>query len=289
MANGLVASKDNAADVSMTMQDMSSAMDQICGLIDHINELVNNMTKAFSDIASKARDGSEFSKDLRSSALKAGVDAMTRKNETEEKILKMSADMQEKIESSRRVEQISVLTDEIINITDQTSLLALNASIEAARAGESGRGFAVVAGEIGNLAQSSEQAATQIRTVSAEVIKAVEDLSAQAAKMIDFMDQTALGGYQGLVDTSKDYQTGIGSIDDMMNEFANISLNVQTDIDQISESVGKLNLAVLDTSAGISKSAQMTSDISQNISNITDSAQKEKDISKEKNIIKKLN
>jgi len=66
----------------------------------------------------------------------------------------------------------------------------------------------------------------------------------------------------------------------MMNEFANISLNVQTDIDQISESVGKLNLAVLDTSAGISKSAQMTSDISQSISNITDSAQKEKDISK---------
>ncbi len=280
MANGLVTSKDNAADVSMTMQDMSSAMDQICGLIDHINELVNNMTKAFSDIASKARDGSEFSKDLRSSALKAGDDAMARKNETEEKILKMSADMQEKIESSRRVEQISVLTDEIISITDQTSLLALNASIEAARAGESGRGFAVVAGEIGNLAQSSEQAATQIRTVSAEVIKAVEDLSAQAAKMIDFMDQTALGGYQGLVDTSKDYQTGIGNIDDMMNEFANISLNVQTDIDQISESVGKLNLAVLDTSAGISKSAQMTSDISQNISNITDSAQKEKDISK---------
>lgn len=280
MADGLIVSKDNAANVSMTMQDMSVAMDQISDSLDHINELVNNMTQAFSDIATKAREGSEFSKDMRSSAIKAGDGALTIKNETEEKIRQMSAKMQEKIESSRRVEQISVLTDDIINITDQTSLLALNASIEAARAGESGRGFAVVAGEIGNLAQSSEQAASQIRSVSAEVINAVEELSNEAKMMIDFMNSTALGGYQGLVDISSDYQTSIGNIDDMMNEFAKISQEVQTDISMISESVRSLNLAVSDTAGGVSKSARMTADISDNINSITDSAQKEKDISK---------
>ena len=280
MADGLVISKDNAANVSMTMQDMSVAMDQISDSLDHINELVNDMTQAFSDIATKAKEGSEFSKDMRNSAIKAGDGALTIKNETEEKIRQMSAKMQEKIESSRRVEQISVLTDDIINITDQTSLLALNASIEAARAGESGRGFAVVAGEIGNLAQSSEQAASQIRSVSAEVINAVEELSNEAKMMIDFMNSTALGGYQGLVDISSDYQTSIGNIDDMMNEFAKISQEVQTDISMISESVRSLNLAVSDTAGGVSKSARMTADISDNINSITDSAQKEKDISK---------
>ena len=117
----------------------------------------------------------------------------------------MAERAEEAMERSMAPSEIEVLTGNILEIAEETNLLALNASIEAARAGEAGRGFAVVAGEIGKLAQNSANAAAKIQKVSQMVMEAVEVLSTETGNMVNFVETTALIGYDKLMETCEIY------------------------------------------------------------------------------------
>lgn len=65
--------------------------------------------------------------------------------------------------------KIEGIVDTIDSISQETTLLSLNAAIEAARAGAAGRGFAIVADSIKKLAEQSLNAANQIRDIVSEI------------------------------------------------------------------------------------------------------------------------
>lgn len=77
------------------------------------------------------------------------------------------------LDLGRKSQQIGGIVDIINELTEQTNILAINATIEAAGAGESGKRFAVVADEIRKLADRVGGSTKDIRTLIDEIRAAV--------------------------------------------------------------------------------------------------------------------
>jgi len=87
---------------------------------------------------------------------------------------------------------IGTILQVIDEVTEQTKLLALNASIIAAQAGEHGKGFGVVAHEIKELARRTTASTREI----AEIVNGVKEETEKAVMAITLSEQAVVEGEQ---------------------------------------------------------------------------------------------
>ncbi len=278
VVQNLSSAEINITDVSTTMEEMSAAMEETSASLNQINDSIGSVYEVIGSISENANAGRESSGEIMDKA--ADIYRKAAEEQERAKVLaqEMADAVNEKIEKSKAVEEIGSLTANIINITEQTNLLALNASIEAARAGEAGRGFAVVADEIGKLAANSAETAAQIQRVSTEVVGAVNALAQKAEAMLTFLDETAMDGYEKLLETSGSYREDVGNMSRMMQKFADESSEVKSSIDGIKEAVSAVSIAVEESAKGVTNVTEMSVDLTTSVGDIGNEANSNRDI-----------
>ena len=268
VAENISSAEVNITDVSATMEEMSASMEETSASLSQVNEAIGDVYALIEDISDQANVGKQTSGKIMDKAAEVYRQAEERQEEAKRLAQILADDVSEKIEKSKAVEEIRDLTNNIISITEQTNLLALNASIEAARAGEAGRGFAVVADEIGKLASNSAEIAEKIQHVSGEVVGAVNELAANAEDMLAFMNETAMSGYEKLLETSGNYRDDVGDMGAMMQRFADKSSEIKGNVDQIKDAAAAVNIAVEESAKGVTSVTQMSVDLTASVSDI---------------------
>jgi twitching motility protein PilJ len=149
---------------------MTSAVSEIALRIQEVSENASLSAQVAGDSLNKSRYGAK--------AVHDNIGAMNsiRKQvqETAKRIKKLG-------ERSQEISQIVQLIDDL---SDRTSLLALNASLQASAAGEQGRGFAVVAEEVERLAERSNRLTQQISSLTRTIQSETKDVVASMEETI---------------------------------------------------------------------------------------------------------
>jgi len=238
---------EKATTVSAAAEEMSSNNQSIATSMEQSTDTLNAIASAIEEMSATV---SEIAQNVTSS-----------KEITEQVVEGFEVIAQVVDELGERANDVDIVTDEIRAISEQVSMLALNAKIEAARAGEAGKGFAVVAQEITELASETNESTLQadeklrwIKEKSKEVTQKVSGLASIVKESDEAMSSISAAVEEQNVTTREitkninDVSSEISEVNNNVSEGASVAAEIAKEITvveegsrQVQESSDKLN------------------------------------------------
>ena len=231
------ANEQIAEETTNIMQNFGENTDEITGMngrTQDINAQLVTLGNMNGQIAALAREINE-----RTAENQAKMDDATNSMEQIHESTSECKDIIWKLgeESKEILGIINVIT----GISNQTNILALNASIEAARAGEQGKGFAVVASEIQKLAEQTRGAVEDIGKIVKDTVRHTENavsVMEQSVKLTEAgMESIREVGSSTAVITSSNRQ-----MSDQIMEMDKTVENIREQSDEVARGMEQVNV-----------------------------------------------
>lgn len=264
---------NNANEVSAAMQQMAASMQEVSATVEQINAGADNIFEAIVNVNEQIEQGNKITGDIQNKSVKYMQDTNRGREAANAMVQNIREGLTGSIENSRQVERIQQLTDDILNISSQTNMLALNASIEAARAGEAGRGFAVVAEQIRNLADESRNIANNIQEISLIVTESVSALTGDSQRLIDYVDESILADYEKFSGITNDYRNDASRVNDILKNFAENARTLKNTMAEMNSGISDISTTIDESTKGINEAADGVSGIVNSIDDIEKEAE----------------
>jgi len=245
--------------------EQSAAVSQATTTVDEIRAIAEQLVsraQAVADTAQRTVEVSRAGQEMFQETIEGMVQIKARVDVIEENILALS----------ERTQQISEIIDTVNAIASQSNMLALNAAVEASRAGEQGKGFAVVAEEVRDLADRSQQATAQVRSILSEIQKA----TASTAMATEEGKKGVDGGVRLVTQMRDAIDQLAGAINESAQSATQMSAGGQQQtmgMEQIAVAMQNINQVTVQTMAGArqaERSAQELDDLARSLIEIVE-------------------
>lgn len=251
----------NCSDNSATTRELVDSTKEIEAMTEFMSGQMEAMTKQFEAIQKEAVNGSEASMEIAGRAKNMQEASISAIDHTREVYRQIKEKTDQAMEGLNAVSKINELTESIMEISDQTSLLSLNASIEAARAGEAGRGFAVVAGEISTLAHRTNETVADINAITSEINVAVHNISLSLEETATFLEDSVLSDYDNFNKLGSQYMKDADTFRDEMEIISRENDMMNAAITKVADAVESIQSTIEGTTVGIGNIADKTSSV----------------------------
>lgn len=242
---------DGAADSIATTEELSASLENTNSIIVGVNGEIESIESLVSTILKKTRDAAGVSDEVMESARKMKENANGAYRNGQDTMSSKKADIRVAVEKLNSLSRINNLTDEILSISDQTTLLSLNASIEAARAGEAGRGFAVVANEISKLAQMSKDTVASIQEICGEANSSIGIVEGCFESILALMENVMIAQFKEFADSSTEYNEMVNRIKTGMDDINQVLRQLEDSVTQISQNMDNVSRITEENSKAI--------------------------------------
>lgn len=277
-ANGLsAAAEDTAASIVETLasiRQVSENTDALSSAAEQTSASITEMGASVKAVEQKAQESARLAEKVARNASEQGMAAAKEAKSGMDNIRTTVEATAERINRlGKRSQEIGQILKVIDEVTDQTSLLALNAAILAAQAGEHGKGFAVVAEEIRELADRTAASTKEIANVIAAV---QQDTAASVQAMAKGLEAVESG--TDLVKVTSDVFEHVA---DLSKQSADMARAIELTTAEQAKGVSQINDAAMNIADQIEHIAHAMQEQRKGSERIAQAAEKMRDITRQ--------